>query len=198
MNGMINRVVERFARDTYGREFWISVTRRLGLDLSEFEPMLTYEAALTEALLTDIATALDKGRDEVMEDIGTYLVSHPNVGAVRRLLRFGGLNFLDFLHSLDDLPERARLAVSDLNLPPLELREYGAQSFGLTVGAQKDMPPGAGHVMMGLLRAMADDYGALAFLEYKGVRDGAEIIDIRLLEAAFAEGRDFDLGARSA
>ena len=206
MHGMINRVIERFARDTYGREFWIGVTRRLALDYTEFEPMLTYEAELTQALLADIAAALDKPRDEVLEDIGTYLVSHPNVEALRRLLRFGGVTFLDFLHSLDDLPERARLAMSDLSLPALELRDYGPHSFGLTVGtgsgtgkgAGAEMPDGFGHVIVGLLRAMADDYGALVMLDHKGLRDGVEIIDIQLLETAFAEGRSFDLGARSA
>ena len=44
---------------------------------------------------------------------------------------------------------------------------------------------------------MADDYGALVFLDYKGQRDGAEIVEIRVLETAFAEGREFELGARA-
>ncbi len=44
---------------------------------------------------------------------------------------------------------------------------------------------------------MADDYGALVLLDYKGARSDMEIVEIRLLEAAFADGRNFDLGARA-
>jgi len=43
---------------------------------------------------------------------------------------------------------------------------------------------------------MADDYGALVFLEHRGVTGKAELIEVRLLDEGFASGRAFDLGAR--
>jgi hypothetical protein len=50
-------------------------------------------------------------------------------------------------------------------------------------------------VARGLLRAMADDYGALAVIEGEdGAGDGAAVLTIRLLDTAFAEGRAFTLG----
>ncbi len=56
--------------------------------------------------------------------------------------------------------------------------------------------PGFGYVMLGILRAMADDYGALVVLEHQGWQDaGEEVIQVHLLEAAFAQGRSFDLVA---
>ena len=130
----------------------------------------------------------------LLEDLGTYLVSHPNVEAIRRLLRFGGATFVDFLHSLDELPDRARLAVPDLGLPRLELQHYSATTYGLTVTHKV---PGFGHVLVGILRTMADDYGVLAFSEFKGRRDGVETVAVELIEMGFAEGRDFELGARA-
>lgn len=193
MHGLINRAIERFVRDTYGADLWTRIMRRAGLEFSEFEAMLTYEPPVTQAVLTAAAGELSKPVNDMLEDIGTYLVSHPNVEALRRLLRFGGVTFTEFLYSLDDLPERARLAVSDLNLPPLALREHGADVYSLTCGAEM---PGFGHVILGLLRAMADDYGALVLLEYKGARDDAEVIEIRLLTSEHATGRRFDLAAR--
>ena len=168
MHGLIFRGIERFVRDTYGRAVWIGLTQRLDLGFSEFEAMLTYEAKLAETLIQEIALDLNKDQSDVLEDIGTYLVSHPNVESLRRLLRFSGVSFPDFLHSLDDLPARARLAVDDLILPQLELREHAAQSFSLTVRAPDGMSLRFGHVVVGLLRAMADDYGALVLLDYKG------------------------------
>ncbi len=191
MHGLINRAIERFVRDTYGRDVWGTVMRRAGLEYTEFEAMLTYEEHVTHDVLAALAGVLDRPLQDILEDIGTYLVSHPKVEALRRLLRFGGPTFTEFLHSLDDLPARARLAVPDLVLPELELREHGAGRFSTLC---RSRVPGFGHVIVGLLRALADDYGALALLEHKGGRDGLEVIEIRLLAVEHASGRSFDLG----
>ena len=193
MHGLINRSIQSFVSDTYGTDIWIDVTHQADLDFVEFEAMLSYDDALTPRVLDAVSGVLSRSRDEIMEDLGAYLVSHPSFEAVRRLLRFGGVNFEDFLHSLDDLPDRARLAVSDLYLPRVELREHADGQFSLICDAPVQ---GYGHVMMGILRVMADDYGALALLEHTGAGQGVETVSISLIEAEFAEGRSFLLGAR--
>lgn len=195
MYGLINRAIEMFVRDTYGRKAWQDVVKRAGLDAPEFEPMQDYPDAVTRTVLAQVAQLLSKSVEEVSEDIGTYLVSHPGTQSVRRLLRFSGADFVEFLHSLDDLPARARLAVPELILPMVELREHSQQRFSVTVvsGGQAGFP--FGYVLIGLLRAMADDYGALVLLEHKGRRRGAEIVEVHLAETSFAEGRSFILGA---
>jgi hypothetical protein len=195
MHGLVNRAVERFTRDTYGRDMWLGITKRLDLGLTEFEAMLSYHDEITHEVLGELAVTLNKPVEAVLEDIGTYLVSHPSLEALRRLLRFGGMDFLEFLHSLDDLPGRTRLAVPDLAVPLLTLEEHARDHYSLTVGPLPGGRTGFGAVMMGLLRAMADDYGALVFLEHKGARAGLEIIEVRLLEQAFSSGRAFELGA---
>jgi len=191
MHGLINRTIQCFVRDTYGRDTWLAVAQRADLGHTEFEAMLIYPDEVTPHLLASAGQHLGKDVETLLEDIGTYLVSNPNVEALRRLLRFGGVTFVEFLHSLDDLPDRARLAVSDLDLPVLELDEHSAGHFNLRCLSRH---AGFGHMLMGVLRAMADDYGALVFLEHKGGRPGEEIIDITLVETAYAEGRSFDLG----
>lgn len=194
MHGLVNRAIQRFVVDSYGTATWAAVARSADLGFVEFEAMWTYDDALTPQVLAAVSDVLDRPYDELMEDIGTYLVSHPNLEALRRLLRFGGVNFLDFLHSLDDLPDRARLAVSDLVLPRIELREHNLHEYSLN--CEGDIP-GCGHLFTGILRAMADDYGALVFLEHQGVKDGVETVAIALLETDFAEGRGFELGVRA-
>ena len=197
MHGLINRAIERFARDTYGDAFWEKVCRRQGLGFHGFEAMLTYRPELTDGVLDGLAGALGKAREEVLEDIGTFLVSAQTSGALRRLLRFSGTDFIDFLYSLDDLPARVRLAVPELHLPQLELREHTSRRFSLAVRSDTLMRNRFGHVMLGLLRAMADDYGALVLLEYKGAGGGEELIEITLPETEFSQARAFDLGARA-
>jgi hypothetical protein len=191
MHGLINKAIQGFVTDTYGRDAWIAVTHRADLGFSEFEAMMTYPEELTPRVLDAACRELAKARDELLEDIGTYLVSHPQAEAVRRLLRFGGVTFLDFLHSLDDLPERARLAVSDLLLPALDLVEHRPGHYTLHVDAQQE---GFGPVLLGVLRAMADDYGALVFTELRPAGPGRDAIEITLYATAYAEGRRFELG----
>ncbi|MGA9410028.1 MAG: heme NO-binding domain-containing protein [Roseobacter sp.] len=195
MHGLINRGIQRFVTDSYGATKWCAVMRNAGLDFTDFEAMWIYDDAVTPAVLASVCDVLDRPFEELMEDIGTFLVSHTSVEALRRLLRFGGVTFIDFLYSLDDLPDRARLAVSDLVLPRLELVERNTEEYSLRCYSGE---AGWGHLFMGVLRAMADDYGALALLDHKGSEGGCEIVEIRLLEMGFALDKGFELGARSA
>lgn len=194
MHGLVNRAIQRFVTDSYGEAQWLAAANRADIGFTDFEAMWMYPDDLTPRVLAAVCDVLDRPYDELMEDIGTYLVSHPNVEALRRLLRFGGVNFIDFLHSLDDLPDRARLAVADLELPRLELCESSSGAYSLRCCGSI---PGWSHLFMGVLRALADDYGALVLLNHKGMEGTAEVIEISLLETAFSEGRGFDLGARA-
>ncbi len=189
MHGLVNRAIQCFLRDTYGDAVWQTVAAAADAPREGFEAMLRYPPATTEALLDAAAAALDRSRDSILEDLGTYLVSHPNNAALRRLLRFGGVSFADFLHSLEDLPGRARLAVPDLNVPVFELEDRG-DTLHLTC---RGGSPGAGLVLLGLLRALADDYGALALIDHAGDDEGGDIITIRLLDQSHGEARRFAL-----
>lgn len=194
MHGLINRTLQFFMQDTYGLDCWHDIATAANLDSPEFEAMLHYDPLVTDAVLDAATLRLAKPRDALLEDVGTYLVSHPHTESLRRLLRFGGVNFCEFLHSLEDLPDRTRLAVPELILPVLELDEFAQNCFALRCIGPID---GFGHVLVGVLRAMADDYGALVLLEHEGRIADQERIAITVIETDYAEGREFDLGAAS-
>lgn len=195
MNGLINRSIQCFLRDGWGAGVWDDAARAAGVPPQGFEPLLPYPPEVTDRLLAAAAARLDRDSACLLEDLGTYIVSHPARAAVRRLLRFGGSDFRDFLHSLEDLPARARLALPDLVLPPLHLREETADAFRLVIGPGR---PGLAEVMLGLLRAMADDYGALVLLRLDhAAADGAADVVIHLLDPAHGAGRAFRLGRGS-
>lgn len=155
--------------------------------------MLGYPDQVTLDVLAAAARHFGKPVESLLEDLGNYLVFDPNVEAIRRLLRFGGESFTEFLFSLNELHGRARLALPDLEMPVLTVKSSGDGKFTLTCAHEI---PGFGYALLGVLRAMADDYGALVFLEHQGWKDsGEEVVTVHLLEAAFAEGRSFDLVA---
>lgn len=198
MHGLINRSIQCFLRDTYGPAIWSQVAQSAALGFDSFEALLLYDAPLTDAVIAAAVQVLRRPRETILEDLGTYLVAHPNTESLRRLLRFGGGNFVDFLHSLDDLPDRGHLALPDLDLPKLRLVARGDGVFDLHVSG---MISGVGHVIVGLLRTMADDYGALVLLDHAGAAPpngaafgaGEEIINIQLLDQSYSAGRSFDL-----
>jgi hypothetical protein len=194
MHGLVNKAIEAFVADTYGKDAWRIIAAAAELEEASFESMMVYEADITPRVIACATQVLKVDQADFLQNLGTYLVAQPTQRAVRRLLRFGGVDFVDFLYSIDDLHDRARLAVSDLNLPTLELREHTLNQFSLTVRSDVE---GFGHVLIGLLTAMADDYGALVMLEYGGRQANVETIGIALLEKAFASGNRFDLGARA-
>lgn len=190
MHGLINRSVQCFLQDTYGRQAWSEIAEAADLGFDSFEALLIYDDALTDQVLKAAAQWLGKPVETILEDLGTYLVSHPNVEALRRLLRFGGETFAEFLHSLDELQDRSWLAVPDLELPELDIRDHEGGVFTLYC---KQGNRGFGHVLVGVLRAMADDYGTLVLLDHLGCKSDVEEISIQVLETSFSEGRTFNL-----
>ena len=58
--------------------------------------------------------------------------------------------------------------------------------------------PGTSAVLIGVLRAMADDYGTLAYLEFERSAEvngsWSEIISVQLLDERFSAPREFRLG----
>ncbi|MBV7378095.1 heme NO-binding domain-containing protein [Maritimibacter dapengensis] len=190
MHGLICRSFEGFVRSAYGSGVWQRSMISLDAGIDGFEGMLHYHDDLAERLVTTCARELYKPRDVLLEDFGTFVVAGSGSGRLRRLLRFGGVDYEDFLHSLDDLAGRAALAVPDIGLPDLELVEADQSMYDLIC---RHPFRGVGFVIMGLLRALADDYGVLVLLEHLGPRDNGEALSILLLETDYAEDRGFDL-----
>ena len=83
MHGVINRAVERFVRDTYGRDVWLDIMRCLDLGFSEFEAMLSYDAQVTPRLLGAVADRLKKTA------MRCWRISAPTWCLILTWLRFG-------------------------------------------------------------------------------------------------------------
>lgn len=186
MHGLMNRAIQCFLRDTYGAEAWSTVAEQAGIAPEGFEAMMVYPEAVTESLLAAASRHLAKPRDALLEDIGMWLVS---VERLRRLMRFGGVDYHDFIDTLEELPGRAQLAVPDIGLPSLRVVPHAQGRFTLVCQG----PEGFGFVFAGVLRAMADDYGALALIDHGGSSEAGETIEVELLDGRYTEGRAFSL-----
>lgn len=194
MHGLVCRSVEIFLRDSRGPALWLAVARRAGLPEAGVEAFLPVDPDVAGRLLLAAAQETRLPLPALLEDMGTHFVTHPRREPIRRLLRFGGADFADFLHSLQDLPARAALALPDLPLPAITVTEPAPDRFVIAIGPGLD---GFAHVAAGMIRAMADDYGALVVLSAEAGAGGAAALTIDLADAGHAAGRAFALGGAS-
>lgn len=194
MYGLMLRSVQGYLRATFGATAWGRVLWSAGLPPEGFEPMLPYSAEILDRVLAAATAELKRPTDSLLEDLGTFLVADPGHQSLRRLLRFGGANFTEFLISLEELPDRARLAMPDLELPQFVLTETGPGFFRLSFGQSL---PALFPVVLGALRAMADDYGALVLIDAEPscAEAGGRLLSVHILEAAHGAGRGFALTA---
>lgn len=187
MQRLVIRAIEEFLRDTYGDEVWAQMCRfaSRGARGGCHAPLGPAENYLrrAERMIPVAARLLGKPADELFEDLGAWLARRE---PIRRLLRFSGRDFNDFVLSLAELPGRAHFVIPDLDVPPIEVIAESASTVRLSLP-----PPETGWtaVIGGLLRAMADDYGALGLIAVEGHK-----IMIHISDEAFAEAREFQIG----
>lgn len=201
IHGLICKAFETFVRAVHGPAAWAAIRRDAELPADGFEAMDRYAATMVLEAFGVAGRVLDRRIPDLLESMGTWLITDPALDGVRRLFRFSGATFEDALFALDELDARARLAVPDLVLPTFRLTERGQGHHGIEA---RWAWPGAGAVTTGLLRALADDYGTLALIEHRGwTRDAGDgdgsaawidTLDVRLVDARHQAPRAFALG----
>lgn len=184
MHGLINRSIEGFLRDTYGDALWGDIAEASGMDKRGFQTIRDYPDAISHTLVNQAALRLDKPEAELLEDLGAWLAQ---LEPVRRLLRFSGRDFSEFLHTLDELQGRAHMVVPDLGMPRIRVEHREAGEVRLVM---PDCFREWRSVVAGLVRCMADDYGALGLIAVEG-----NAVVVNISDDMFAEGRNFELGA---
>lgn len=183
MHGLINRSIEGFLRDTYGDGFWAEVAEAAGIDVRGFQTVRHYPDTISHALINHATQRLDKPETELLEDLGAWLA---RVEPLRRLLRFSGRDFIDFLHSLEELQGRAHMVIPDLGMPRIRVEQRVPEELRILM---PDCFDEWRSVMAGLVRAMADDYGALGLIAVEG-----NAVTVLISQQAFSEDRGLVLG----
>ena len=186
MDALLLRSLQSYVLDTFGIARWREICLAAGQPAMKFEPMLRYDPGLADHVGEIAASVLGRPSEAVWEDVGTHLVANPDRAGLRRLLRFGGLHFVDFLYSLEELPGRARLALADIELPELLLEQVGPDRFELRCRSTLKAPH---RVLKGVVTTMADDYGALCLIE----AHDTECTMITVLDSRHSRARDFNL-----
>ncbi|MBU3029313.1 heme NO-binding domain-containing protein [Paracoccus marinaquae] len=182
MHRLVVRAVEEFLRDTYGANLWRQVEISCAVEQVAAAAPAGRLPGGAERMIAAAGAILEKPEGELYEDLGAWLARRE---AIRRLLRFSGRDFADFVLSLEELPDRAHFVIPDLEMPRIRVEREEDGTMRLLLDP---LAPAWCAILGGLLRAMADDYGALGL-----VAVGGRAVQVQIPEASFAEGRDFHL-----
>ncbi|WP_265499946.1 heme NO-binding domain-containing protein [Paracoccus beibuensis] len=178
MNRLVNRAIEEFLRSTYGEELVQALE-----DDATAEVRVPDDGRMDTSALARAAKRLSKPFSEMLEDMGAWMT---RIEPIRRLLRFSGRDFKDFLLRMDELPGRANLVLPMLPVPRLQVEtsERGVRVMIIDPDPQLVWQ----FLFVGLIRGMADDFGALCLITND---EGSIRIDI--WDEQFSEGRLFCL-----
>ncbi len=195
MHGLVCKSLEEFVRSRHGDDTWLRIVQASALHVSRFEILSSYDDLLMRDVFLAAFRELGLTNTALLEDIGHWICTHPPLEAARRLIRFSGTNFVDLVYSLDEMHERARIALPGLEMPRVQLTQTSSEDFDIRSIWHLE---GSGAVLTGLLRAMSDDYGVLVLID-PGERsfDGTlwqEKLTMRIFDPTHQAPREFTLG----
>lgn len=162
MLGLITKGLQIFVEDLRGKAFWGRICAEQDILDPDFEALIDYDPALTNALIDSVSRELKISRHDLLEDFGTFITTNKEGGAIKNLLRLGGSSYAQFLRNLPDIPKIFAYALPNFILPRFSLREESPTSFTL----EQSGTQGLGGVFLGVLRAMADEYQVLVIIEH--------------------------------
>ncbi len=162
MLALINRSFELFVRDCYGKALWERLARQAKVDPRGFFLLQHSSEAVTKVMISEASRILRKSADELLEDLGGWLTRRE---PIRRLLRFGGRDYPEFIESFSEFPGRAVMVIDSLEAPKLRVTAYSMSLYEVEVDSDSDIWV---VLLAGVLRGMADDYGALVVIAIEG------------------------------
>ncbi len=181
MYGMVNHGIERLVTEAHGAQVWREVCAAAGLPDTTFEPMLTYDDAVTYRLVQAAAERLGVAPEDVLEQFGRYWTGYARHTAIGRLLTFGGDSFAECLASLDEMHGRIRLAMPDLRPPVFEVETLAEDRHRLHYRSPRE---GLAPMAIGLLHGLAAEFGlriAVAHVERRAEGAACDVFEIALL-----------------
>ena len=182
MHKIATNCLEMFLKDAYGDDLWQSVADAAGFDSGDLLNWHGASEEVAESIFVEASARLGKSRQEFLEDMGAWLTHQE---PIRRLLRFSGGRFYDFLGSLREIVPRIKMVLPDIGISNLRVSTNGTGSYCI-LGKEEDVD--FIWIISGAIRGMADDYGALAVIS-----TSANSVNVDVALPEFSERRGFSL-----
>ena len=153
MYGLVNKAVEDLAMTLGGRELWVAIVERAGLEMQVFVAMEAYPDAVTASLVEAASEVLGLSQEEVLEAFGEHWIRYTGREGYGPLLSAMGSTLPQFLGNLDAMHSRIALSMPSLRPPSFACDEVDDRTLVVRYWSER---PGLAPMVTGLLRGLAE------------------------------------------
>lgn len=175
MLGLINRGLRAFVIKFHGRSHWQELVATQPEVPSDFEVLMDYPLSMTELLISEISELRGTSQRDVMEDLGTFALTSFWDARLRDLLLSCGRDFDQFMQNLTDLLIGFSRVEQSCDIERIEVIEKIESHYEVRFRGSTGM---ASYLVLGLFRALADQYGALVTCSHRNVLSDGEPFDV--------------------
>lgn len=181
MYGLINKAVQGYLCETFGKEQWCSIAQEAGAYHAGFISLETYPDEITYALVAKTSARLSIPADTLWERLGEYWIRYTASEGYGEFFACQAHGMMAFLENLNAMHERMALIHPQMRSPKFELRKISADSYELDYFSTRQ---GLAAFVKGMLHGLSKQFNQPADIEHiPGCADKAgvhEIFRIRL------------------
>ncbi|MEM9717448.1 MAG: diguanylate cyclase [Pseudomonadota bacterium] len=178
--GLINRGLKGFVETYHDAETWRKLVSGQSAIPEDFEALADYPLEVTVRLVAEISTLRDASEADVYEDLGTFLVSTHWDARLRLVFMSCADDFVKFLQRLDVVWVALNAVDAAFPLNSWEISSTRAGAFRLS---GPTLFPGFPSLCVGMLRSLADEFGAYVIIDQKPYLSHVFDFDIEVFDS---------------
>jgi hypothetical protein len=151
MYGFINRAVEEYISEHYGRDTWQRIREKAGYPDEPFLTMERYDDKVTYDLMGVACAEIGMKPEEMMFEFGRHWIQYTAVKGYGDILVGAGDTLPQLLKSLDHMHTRVKLSFPNLEPPSFSVSDETATSLVLHYYSHR---PGLAPLVLGILKGL--------------------------------------------
>lgn len=155
MYGLVNKAIEELVVNSYGKDAWVTIKARAGVEVDVFISNAGYPDELTYQLIGAAAEVLELSAEQVLIAFGEHWVLQTGLSNYGPMMKSGGKTLREFLLNLPNFHTRVAMIYPKLEPPGFACSEVTETSLHLHYMTRR---PGLTAFVSGLLRGLGKLY----------------------------------------
>ncbi|TNF48804.1 MAG: heme NO-binding protein [Bacteroidetes bacterium] len=153
MYGVVNQAIQGLVEDNFGRETWVQIRNRAGVDQEFFLNNESYDDSITYDLVGAASEILKVPARNILIDFGKYWILKVGYEKYGDLMKAGGSSLEDFMFNLPNFHGRIMLVYPNLSPPEFKTEKIGEGHLILNYYSHRE---GLTHFVEGLCLGLAE------------------------------------------
>lgn len=168
MYGLVNKALENFVAEQFGRETWERVVEKSGIDSDLFISLKCYPDEWTYKLVGAASEILGVPSDQILAAFGEHWIRFTHEEGYGDLIKASGRSLPEFIRRLDDMHAHIALTFKGAKMPSFRCTEIGPHDLEVDYYSEH---PGLGPMVIGLLKGLGALFGNKVEVHYTHSRE---------------------------